>query len=851
MNMKKNAKEYLLEFAASQEDWLKALIYDAIETNGDISRDRKNEIYTALRDSANISFVTPNIASSDDETNILLKKLHHKKGVNALQEDQVIKFHEDVTILYGMNGVGKSSYFKILNEIVGGNQKKEILPNIYAKQPQDVDVEVSYERTTATSINWDGSSRSLDGFNNCKVFDTSYLNGLLETREADTTLIKPLGLNLFTYLIGLIDQYKDLLANGADKVRAKKPNIDLTNLSETIKLPFLTHKLLLDQRSNIEKLFDFPTASSLKLDEKTKELEGLKQVNIKDKIKILTDEQARFKKLIGWLNDRHSILSKLTEGITRLIADIKSKKIASNKAKEQFEVLRNIPENDTDEWKEFVVAGQKYSKSLDGSDDVCPYCWQELKTDNSVKIIQSFGLYLKDNSEQELTQSAEALKSKLKAVEAFPLDFEVDDSTVKVLKKKIIDGTTLYDSLKAVFENFRIAKAQLVASIENEDEKTSVSIQDISLLGASFQAIQNEITSKIEGLSKEDSEKAKKIEALEQELKVLLENKSINLQKNAIQNWFSLTESENNLRKKANRIKSRLLSTLSTKAHNELLTKALKQKFSDELGFIGHSGLDVKLETTRTTKGVSNTRLVLLESSKAITSILSEGEQKAVALALFLAEIGMQKVANPIILDDPVNSLDHRIAEKFAERLLSLDNQVILFNHNRFFLDYFETSKKNHICKSIDSDCNNNKGKHIRVYDVISQGKSSKGILKNYKGNKAKNHLKEVKGLLQKIPFDEETKVAGLIRLSIECVIDEVVFNNQVPTKYSNKNSRIGWAELKKVNNDSQIIDSLERIHGRASGGEMHNGSEKYENPIDVDEFNGIVDQIESILSSD
>jgi hypothetical protein len=29
------------------------------------------------------------------------------------------------------DGAGKSSYFKILNEIVGGNQKKEILSNIY------------------------------------------------------------------------------------------------------------------------------------------------------------------------------------------------------------------------------------------------------------------------------------------------------------------------------------------------------------------------------------------------------------------------------------------------------------------------------------------------------------------------------------------------------------------------------------------------------------------------------------------------------------------------------------------------------------------------------------------------
>jgi hypothetical protein len=57
------------------------------------------------------------------------------------------------------------------------------------------------------------------------------------------------------------------------------------------------------------------------------------------------------------------------------------------------------------------------------------------------------------------------------------------------------------------------------------------------------------------------------------------------------------------------------------------------------------------------------------------------------------------------------------------------------------------------------------------------------------------------------------------------CAIDEVIFNNQLPTKYSNKNSRIVWAELKKLKNDSNIIDKLKTIHGRVSGGEMHNGS--------------------------
>jgi len=277
------------------------------------------------------------------------------------------------------------------------------------------------------------------------------------------------------------------------------------------------------------------------------------------------------------------------------------------------------------------------------------------------------------------------------------------------------------------------------------------------------------------------------------------------------------------------------------------LTETLKKNFTDELISLGYKNLNVKIENAKGGKGTSSTKLTISKNND-IKVILSEGEQKAVALALFIAEAKIQKSKNPIILDDPVNSLDHKIAGKFAQRLLKLDNQVILFNHNRLFLDAFETSKANHICKTITTDCNNSKGKHIRVYQVSSEGKNIKGVLSNYKSNRAKEHISEAKTLLRKSPFEEELKVASLLRKSVECVIDEVIFNNQLPTKYSNKNSRIAWGELKKLKNDSVTIDKLETVHGRVSGGEMHNGTENEENPLEVEEFNTMIYDIEQIL---
>ena len=89
--------------------------------------------------------------------------------------------------------------------------------------------------------------------------------------------------------------------------------------------------------------------------------------------------------------------------------------------------------------------------------------------------------------------------------------------------------------------------------------------------------------------------------------------------------------------------------------------------------------------------------------------------------------------------------------------------------------------------------------------------------------------------------------VCGKLRKAVEFAIDEIILNNQVPTKYSNKNSRINWDELKKIENNSEIIDILHTIHGRCSGGALHNGTESEENPVDKDELKSMLKEIKNI----
>ena len=245
--------------------------------------------------------------------------------------------------------------------------------------------------------------------------------------------------------------------------------------------------------------------------------------------------------------------------------------------------------------------------------------------------------------------------------------------------------------------------------------------------------------------------------------------------------------------------------------------------------------VDIEL-VGRNNKGKQQTEL-MIRSNKDVTTILSEGEQKATALALFLAEIYLSHNKSTIVFDDPVNSLDHRMMQALSDLLMHVDNQIIIFTHNKMFLDCFECTDLGHVCKGINSACNKQKGKHIYLYETNSEGRNRKGVIIEKRVQNLSYYLEELGKMLSESPFTKCDEACIKLRRGVETAIDEIVFNQQIPTKLSNKNSRINWDKLKNISNDVELIDGLKYIHGRVSGGDIHNGSERENNPLDRDEI--------------
>ena len=71
-----------------------------------------------------------------------------------------------------------------------------------------------------------------------------------------------------------------------------------------------------------------------------------------------------------------------------------------------------------------------------------------------------------------------------------------------------------------------------------------------------------------------------------------------------------------------------------------------------------------------------------------IPDVLSEGEQTALGMAGFLAEVRTDPSKSALIFDDPVSSLDHERRDKVAKTLVTLaaERQSIVFTHDLAFV---------------------------------------------------------------------------------------------------------------------------------------------------------------------
>lgn len=150
---------------------------------------------------------------------------------------------------------------------------------------------------------------------------------------------------------------------------------------------------------------------------------------------------------------------------------------------------------------------------------------------------------------------------------------------------------------------------------------------------------------------------------------------------------------------------------------------------------------------------------------------MSEGEQKAIALAEFITDLKIRKNYCTTLFDDPVSSFDYKRAEKIANLVyeISKQRQVIVFTHNIMFYYYLY----NCCCKD--------KNKENKFFKIDEFDRDNKGLI----SVSAEGRLENLSQITKKI------KNASQKIKSKSCLGDEL--EQELKSTYSDIRT---WCEL-------------------------------------------------------
>lgn len=130
----KLAENVLIQDSITEEEINR--VYDIFKSENNLTKtklDKEDLDFTTKRD------------EGDTTKDIKWKGLRNVTRVNALENDQKLEVGDQLTIIYGNNGSGKTGYTRLLNNVFVSRGDKDILPNIHKEDNEEITAEVLFE----------------------------------------------------------------------------------------------------------------------------------------------------------------------------------------------------------------------------------------------------------------------------------------------------------------------------------------------------------------------------------------------------------------------------------------------------------------------------------------------------------------------------------------------------------------------------------------------------------------------------------------------------------------------------------------------------------------------------------
>lgn len=693
-----DTRKQLADWANSKDEWLRLLVSEVVTTGRPVGVSTIEKAYQLCRQEKAFDErelpPTPKIdvfAARDELAPPLsLIRLSEVHGVNALIPGAVIEPNEGLTIFYGENGTGKTGYSRIFKALANSRTADTILGNvnkteIFEDQTAKLEFKIGNDMQ---ELKWRGE-RGVEPFTRMLIFDspgvTTHIDDALEY------VYTPASLALFTHVtvaiqevaakidaaVSALSNSNSNLLNRFDKNSSVYPLID--NLGASTDLEQLRTKAIVGDCADIQ------------LKRLGQELAALQANVLRPQIAVLKAEQ----RLLTQANT-------VAEALATFDVDEYNRALTrKTRLASDYEVFRSqlftsgdLPSEPDETWSQFIRSGEIYRRhliELEAYDsDHCLYCRQLLQ-DPARDLLSRYSKYLEDKVSTEL-QSVENTLAKLK----YQVDaVQINELTTFLQEKRESDDRPSY------FAQIEIIEATRNALAKTTVEGASASLAVPELLSRPKDDIIAELLAVESRLAKLEEQQRNQTQAVARKQAEYLEckdavelGKSLTLIEAHVDNAKEAAQMKT-LRRQLSQL-SKEVTTLIKKASNQLINLNFRALFLEECNALRAPVLELKFVGR---EGKAQRRKVISDKYKP-SKVLSEGEQKVLALADFLAEARLAGINAPVIFDDPVSSLDHRRIKEVAQRIARLaeDNQVIIFTHDIMFtgalLDLLEDSKR-------------------------------------------------------------------------------------------------------------------------------------------------------------
>ncbi len=693
----------LVQWANAGDEWIRRLLRLTLDSDGEITKEERDLTYQLLLEEKGLKERTlqqvPQISLVGQVPGgpgpLHLKHIANVRGVNALIEGVEIAFAPGLTLLFGENGTGKTGYARILKCLAGSRSADDILPDInQGDDPPTPQAEIGYCFGAAQlSHEWTGEQAHYP-FTMMSVFDTPSVRLHLDNDLGYT--YRPAALALFDSLTREVQFVRDTIGNELSSL--KLSNSDLLGRFDR-RSSIYPHVESLSAATDLSELQQFSSLPDDAEEQKSKleaSIAGLtagtivQQIALQDRLqKVLTDAL----------------------GYTDIVKDLKAQDYnitlarLSNLHRDQATLRDNLfaaadlPAAPDQTWEEFVSSGQGYRKYLeslgvhDGSR--CLYCRQSLSHE-AVQLIGRYSDYLESQIATEIQEQEAVARSLVKSLRGFSLT--TVQGYIEGVDRGVYRGLPTPPDRIEVFRRIVDQNAGLQQKLADGLPIDDSVLAEASRTRAVVQSWLSGLKDTLEEMRNQDSDREKSLKEKGSDLIDLKDRIELCRSWAEIEKIVASAKHAQKLQEQRKAVTTILsnITNLSTKASEQLTNRNFEGLFATEckelrtpelkLEFFGREGRARRRRT--------------LPSDHKPSSVFSEGEQKALAVADFIAEVRMSDNSVPVIFDDPVSSLDHRRVQEVANRITDLasDHQVVVFTHDIFFatclLALFEKSDR-------------------------------------------------------------------------------------------------------------------------------------------------------------